>query len=142
MDIIGNEGLNSCALIKGSVGNSDEFRDMLKSAPFDLSAGDFATDLKIGKVVTVYEACLVTADLVNKADAEWILQNRPPEVPREELETALKVVESRRFALTSGMKPFKGFYERMLLQVETSWKVVSCTEFTNSLMMSTTQSRG
>ena len=31
------------------------------------------------------------------------------------------------------MKPSKGFYERMLLQVETSWKVVSFTKVTNSL---------
>ena len=71
--------------------------------------------------------------MVNKADAELILQNRPPEVPREELETALKIFTSRKFSLTPGMKPSKGFYERMLLQVETSWKLVSFTKVTNSL---------
>ena len=83
---------------------------MLKGPPFDFSGGDLATKLKIGKVVTVYEACLVTADVVNKATAERIPQNRPPEVPREELETAIKAAESRKFALTAGMKPSKGFY--------------------------------
>ena len=77
MDIMGKEGLNTCALIKGIVSHSDEFRDMMKEAPFGLNGTDFATKLKIGKITTVYESCLITTDVANKADAERILQNRP-----------------------------------------------------------------
>ena len=50
MDIMGRGGLNTCALIKGIVSHSDEFRDMMKQPPFDLSGADFATKLKIGKI--------------------------------------------------------------------------------------------
>ena len=74
MNKMGTHGLRTCALVKGIVGSSDEFREMMREEPFNLSAKDFPTKVKIGQVTTVYENCLVTTEVASKADAERILQ--------------------------------------------------------------------
>ena len=68
-----------------------------------------------------------------KADAERIRANMPPEVTKEEHEMAITMFQAKKCSLSQAMKPSKGFYERMLLQIETAFKVVPFTQVTNAL---------
>ena len=133
MNKMGTAGMQTCAIIKGMATSLLDFREMLKEEPFVLDGKDIPTRIKVGKITAVYEACLVNQEVATKAEAERILANRPPEVPTEELEAAIALFEVKKFSLAKAMKPSKGFYERLLLQVETSFKVMLFTKVTNSL---------
>lgn len=115
MDKFGDNGLTTCALFKNIVPEADDSRAMLRGPAFDLSAVDFPTKVKIGKVVTVWEAVQSTVAVAAKADAERIRQHLPPEVLMEEVDLAIKIFEGTVTKLTRGNMPSKGLYERMIL---------------------------
>ena len=85
MDVLGNAGVTSVALLKNSIVDAQDWRDTLKQAPLNLNGTDFATRLEIGKLVSVYEACTATNDVELKANAERIRQNLLPEVQVQEI---------------------------------------------------------
>ena len=131
MDVMGTAGITTVTLLKNTFKDSDDWRDTLTKAPFDLSGADFATKLKIGKFISVYESACTSNEVQIKADAERIFQNLPPTVTTQEILQAQKIFESKEFELTKVMMPSKGYYERMILQVETLFSEVSLTTVTN-----------
>ena len=90
---------------------------MLKAAPFDLSAADFATKRKIGEVCAVYEQCQVSIDIQVKADAERLHHNFPPEVTEENYEQAIKLFEHQFYPLEKVKTPSEAFFERTVHQI-------------------------
>ena len=54
LDLMGDSGLVTCALLKHVAQDDAELRVMLKALPFNLSAADFATKRNIGAVSAVY----------------------------------------------------------------------------------------
>ena len=93
LDLMGDNGLVTCALLKHVVRNDAELKAMLKAAPFDLSATDFATKRKIGAVCAVYAQCQVSIDIQVTADAEQLHHNLSPEITEENYEQAIKLFE-------------------------------------------------
>ena len=91
LDVMGDNGITTCALLKHVVQDDAELRQMLKAAPFDLDGVDFATKRKIGAVCAVYEQCQVSIDIQVKADAERLHHNLPPEITEENYEQAIKL---------------------------------------------------
>ena len=98
---------------------------MLKAAPFDRSAADFATKRKIGAVCAVYEQCQVSIDIQVKADAERLHHNLPPEITEENYEQAIKLFEHHFYPLEKVKTPSRGFFERIVHQVITRFDVIS-----------------
>ena len=99
LDLMGDNGLVTCSLLKHVVEDDAELRAMLKAAPFDLSAADFATKRKIGAVCAVYEQCQVSIDIQVKADSERLHHNLPPEITEENYEQASKLFEHQFYPL-------------------------------------------
>ena len=138
----GDSGITTVTLLKNTFKDKDDWRDALTKAPFDLSGADFATKLKIGKLSSVYESACSSNEVQIKADAERIFQNLPPTVTTQEILQAQKIFESKYdLELTKAMIPSKGYYERMILQVETLFSEVSFTTVTNSKSRRTTSTR-
>ena len=105
MDVLGDSGVTSVSLLKNSFIDKDDFRATLKKAPFDLSADDFPTKLKIGKLTSVYESACSSNEVQIKADAERIFQNLPPTITTQEILQAQKIFESKEFELTKVCPP-------------------------------------
>ena len=95
LDVMGDNGLTTCALLTHVVEDGAELREMLKAPPFDLSTWDFPTKRKIGAVCAVYEQCQVSIDIQVKADAERLHHNLPPEITEENYEQAIKLFENQ-----------------------------------------------
>ena len=131
MDTMGDNGLTTVNLLKNTFADKNEWRTALKDAPFNLSGTDFATKLQIGKLVGVYEACVATAEVEVKANAERIRQNLPPEINVQEILNSQKIFEQAHFELTRAMLPSKGYFERMALQVEAGFEEAPLTTVTN-----------
>ena len=133
MDILGDAGLTTLSLMKNTLVDKDDWRNTLKGEPFNLSGADFKTRLEIGKLVGVYEAACASNDVELKAYADRIRQNLPPEVHLQEIVKSKKIFESSEDTeLTDVMVPSKGYYERMVLQVEVMFEDVAFTTVTNS----------
>ena len=131
MDKLGDNGLTSATMLKNTFKDKDDWRDSLTKPPFDLSGTDFATKLEIGRLVGVFEACCATNEVEVKANAERIRQNLPPEINIQEILQSQKIFEAAHFELTKAMLPSKGYFERMVLQVEVGFEEVSLTTVTN-----------
>ena len=99
LDLMGENGLVTCALLKHVVEDDAELRAMLNSDPFNLNAADFATKRKIGAVCAVYEQCQVSIDIQVKADAERLHHNLPPEITEENYEQAITTFEQQFYPL-------------------------------------------
>ena len=112
LDVMGDNGLTTCALLKHVVEDDAELRQMLKAPPFDLSGVDFPTKRKIGAVCAVYEQCQVSIDIQVKADAERLHHNLPPEITEENYEQAIKLFETQFYPLERVKTPSKAFFER------------------------------
>ena len=103
---MGDSGITTVCLLKNTFKDKDDRRDTLTKAPFDLSAGDFPTKLKIGKLTSVYESACSSNEVQVKADAERIFQNLPPTVTTQEILQAQKIFESKYdLELTKAMIP-------------------------------------
>ena len=97
-----------------------------------MAGTDFATKLEIGKLAAVYEAACASNEVEVKANAGRIRLNLPPEVTTQEILQAQKIFEpSGDLEFTPIMLPSKGYYERMILQVETLFAEVPLTKVTN-----------
>ena len=104
---------------------------MLKAAPFDLSAADFATKRKIGAVCAVYEQCQVAIDIQVNADAEHLHHNLPPEITEENYEQAITLFEHQFYPLEKVKTPSKAFFERIVHQIIIRFNVIGCKSVTN-----------
>ena len=132
MDKLGNSGLTSIPLMKNTLIDKDDWRRTLAQPPFDLSGTDFNTKLEIGKLISVYESCCASNEVEVKANVERIRQNLPPEVNVQEIHQARRLYETAEdVELTEVMLPSKGYYERMILQVETAFEEVPLTRVSN-----------
>ena len=89
---VGTAGITSVALLKNTFTDKDDWRNTLTQAPFGLSGTDFATKLKIGKLISVYESASSSNEVQIKADAERIFQNLPPTVTSQAHRTPPKAV--------------------------------------------------
>ena len=108
MNILGESGMTTVALMKNTIIDKDDWRDSLKKEPFNLSDADFAGKLKIGQMVSVYEAACATSDVEVKADAERLRQGLAPEIPMQEILQARKLFQEKEFEITDVMVPSKG----------------------------------
>ena len=131
MDLMGDNDLLTTSLLKNTFSDKEEWRDALKQAPFSLSGTDFATQLQVGRLVGVYEACCASSEVEVKATAGRIRQNLPPEINVQEILQSQKIFEKANFELTRVMLPSKGYFERMVLQVEVGFEEVPLTTVTN-----------
>ena len=131
LDLMGDNGLTTCALLKHVVEDDAELRQMLKAPPFDLSARDFPTKRKIGAVCAVYEQCQVSIDIQVKADAERLHHNLPPEITEENYEQAIKLFEHQFYPLEKVKTPSKAFFERIVHQIVTRFSVIGYKSVTN-----------
>ena len=133
LDLMGDNGLVTCGLLKHVVEDDAELMVMLKAPPFDLSAADFATKRKIGAVCAVYEQCQVSIDIQVKADAERLHRNLPPEITEENYEQAIKLFEHQFYPLEKVKTPSKAFFERIVHQIVTRFSVIVCKSVTNRI---------
>ena len=133
MDVMGAADLTTVTLMKNSFRDKEDWRNCLTQPPFDLSGTDFGTKLQIGRLVGVFEACCASNEVEVKANAERIRQNLPPEINVQEILNSQKIFEKSAggFELSKIMLPSKGFFERMVLQVEVCFEEVPLTTVTN-----------
>ena len=131
MDSLGDTGMVSIALMRNTLKDKDEFRDALQHAPFSLTATDWPTRLRIGSLVSAYEAAGAISDVQVKVDAERTHNALPPEVQLQEIINARAIFDKTKFELTDAMVPSKGYYERMIGQVETLFEHVPLSAVTS-----------
>ena len=131
MDILGDANMVSINLLKNTFIDKEDWRTSLKSQPFGLSGTDFDTKLQIGRLVGVYEACAASSEVEVRATAERIRQNMPPEINVQEILQSQKIFEAAHFELTRTMLPSKGYFERMILQIEVGFEEAALTTVTN-----------
>ena len=134
-DVISNamrdNGLTTCSLLKHMCPAADSVTEMLREDPFRLTGTDFATKMKIGKMRAVWEASQVTDDVEVRHNAERLRQNLPPETTLAELEAVAKLFAKTHWELERVKCPSNGFFERLMLQVQTMFSVIDYSRVTN-----------
>ena len=123
--------MTTCSLLKHMCPTADSVTEMLREDPFKLTGTDFATKMKIGKMRAVWEASQVTNDVEVRHNAERLRQNLPPETTLAELEAVAKLFAKTHWELERVKCPSKGFFERLMLQVQTMFSVIDYSRVTN-----------
>ena len=94
MNKMGDNGLVSVALIANTFTSKEDCRDSFKDPPFDLNGTDLPTKLLLGKITSVYVAAGENSSVQVKADAERVLNNLPPQIPSQSVESLIKLFEA------------------------------------------------
>lgn len=133
MNLMGDNGLNTVALMAHTFTDKSDLRDTFQKAPFDLSGTDLPTKLIIGKAASVYVAALENDTVQVKTDAERVLQNLPPQIPPQSLEVLRKLFDKtfKKIPLDKAKTPSKPYFERKFLQCETAFESEPLTMVTN-----------